>query len=109
MEFSQVLALVILFIGAPWTIFTGVAKVKASQARGALNGGELRMSELRRLIDTAVEEATEPLLARIETLEAIVTDEDPAAMGPAGRIDATVLDPALDTETPAPVRRTARS
>lgn len=108
MEFGEVLAMVILFIGAPWAIFTGIAKVRASNHSSTQDGSALRMSELRRLIDQTVAEATAPLVARIETLEAIVTDEDAPSgnYGRAGRIDAELLDAGFE-EAPDPVHERA--
>jgi hypothetical protein len=69
-------AVTAIFVGLPWALFTGIARVKAA---GAGDGTELRVSELQGLIDEAVAEATAPLVARIETLEAIVTDDEPTA------------------------------
>ena len=104
-----------LFVGMPWAVFTGIAKVKAA-GRGGGEGQELRASELRRMIEQSVEEATAPLVRRIETLEAIATDDEPAALGRggAGRLDAATLADVFDTdlddadEVPA-ARRRARS
>lgn len=108
MEFGEVLAMVILFIGAPWAIFTGIAKVRASNHPSTQAGSALRMSELHRLIEQAVAGATAPLIARIETLEAIVTDEDAPSdsHGRAGRIDVELLGEGSE-EAPDPVHETA--
>lgn len=88
------MAVLALFIGAPWVVFTGIAKVKAA-GQSASGPDTLRRSELQALVAEAVDEATAPLVARIETLEAIVTDDEPA-----GRLDRRVLDEALDDPEP---------
>ena len=105
-----VLVMFILFVLFPAVV--GAAVVNAKKAKAG--GEEMRLSDLERLIEAAVEDATGPLVRRIETLEAIVTDDDPA--GPArqpGRIDPAALADALgeteDAEGPAAVRRRARS
>lgn len=90
MEFGEVLAMFIVFVGGPWAVFTGIAKVRAAGAAKAVKAsGGLRRSELAAMVDDAVAEATAPLRARIEHLEAIITDEDAAA---AKRLDAALLD-----------------
>ena len=103
----EVFVVAAIFIGMPWAIFTGIAKVKAA---GTGNGKGLRRSELRQLVEEAVEEATEPLRARIESLEAIATEDEHATR----RLDAALLadleSPALvSDEEPAAVRRRTRS
>ena len=116
MGFAELLAAVALFVGTPWAVFTGIAKVKAAGASGrGGDGQELRASELRRMIEASVEEATAPLVRRIETLEAIATDEEPGRAGAqtagAGRLDPATLADVFDTdlddadEVPAARRR----
>ena len=98
---GEVIAALALFVGMPWAVFTGIAKVKAAKAG---EGAELRMSELRGLVEDAVAEAAAPLAARIETLEAIVTDDEPSARRPL--VDALPDD---DLGEPAVVGRRARA
>ncbi len=99
-------AMFALFVGLPWAVFSGIAKVKA--AGSSREGESLRKSELEALIQEAVAEAVEPFQRRIETLEAIATDEDAGQR----RIDAAVLADALGSDLegnePASVRRRAR-
>lgn len=98
------MAAIALFVGLPWAVFTGIAKVKAAGGGG---GTSLRKSELEAIIETAVEDATSPLRRRVEALEAIVTSEDPAP----ARLDPAVLADALgdpEAEEPAAVRRRTR-
>lgn len=108
---GEVIAAIALFVGMPWAVFTGIAKVKAASVVGhAQSGGsEIRKSELQALIGDAVDDATAPLVRRIEILEAIATEEN-AAMD---RIDPAVLSDTLDLgaeeEGPAAVRRRTRS
>ncbi len=108
---GEVIAAVALFVGMPWAVFTGIAKVKAANAvgRGRTGGSEIRKSELEALIGNAVDDATAPLVRRLEILEAIATDDD-AAMD---RIDPAVLADTLDLgvedEGPAAARRRTRS
>ena len=113
MDVTELFAIFAVFIGLPWAVFAGIAKVKAANAAGRVGEGtELRASELRRMIEASVEEATAPLVRRIETLEAIVTDDEPegrrsqprparvAEPARAGRLDPALLDdaPALDDD-----------
>ena len=84
MGFEELLAAVALFVGMPWAVFSGIAKVKAA-SRG--EGDSLRKSELEAMIQDAVAQAVEPFQRRIETLEAIATDEDAGQR----RLDAAVL------------------
>ena len=106
MDLVGVIAILSLFIGLPWVVFAGIAKVKAAQ--GGSSGSSLRKSELEAIIGVAVEDATAQLRRRVETLEAIVTQED-AAMD---RIDPAVLADALDhdaeAEAPTAARRRTR-
>lgn len=91
------------------------AIVASKRAKYSARGGEgegLRASDLERIIRDAVEDATEPLVRRIETLEAIATDVD--AEDRPGRLDPAVLADALDSDLdeedePAAVRRRTRS
>ena len=93
MGLTELLAAVAFFVGMPWAIFSGIAKVK-----GAEQGG-LRASELEALVRRAVEDAVEPVRQRVETLEAIVTDDEPLG---AGRLGPAVLADALGADGPAP-------
>ena len=106
MGVTELLAAVAFFVGMPWAVFSGIAKVKAA-SKG--EGESLRKSELEALIHDAVAEAVEPFQRRIETLEAIATDVDDDPR----RIDAAVLADALEPDPvsadPAGVRRRARS
>jgi len=87
MEPGELFAMLIVFVGAPWAVFTGIAKVKATgAAKSVKSGAGLRMSELKSMVDDAVADATAPLRARIESLEAIVIDEDATS-----RLDAALL------------------
>ena len=115
MDVTSLFAIFAVFIGLPWAVFTGIAKVRGASATGrGGEGQELRASELRRMIEQSVEEATAPLVRRIETLEAIATDEEPGARGGAGRLDPATMadvfdaDPEDADEVPA-ARRRARS
>ena len=99
--------MLIVFVGGPWAVFTGIAKVKAAGAAKSVKAGGLRMSELKALVEEAVADATAPLRARIESLEAIVTDEEATH-----RLDAALLadlegDP--DDEEPLHISRRTRS
>ncbi|GAB5535738.1 MAG: hypothetical protein Rubg2KO_19870 [Rubricoccaceae bacterium] len=88
MEFGEILAMLIVFVGAPWAVFTGIAKVKATNAAKTVSSGSgLRMSELKAMVEDAVADATGPLRARIESLEAIVTEDEDATR----RLDAALL------------------
>lgn len=100
MPFSEAIAILSLFIGLPWVVFSGIAKVKAAGATtlpSGRGGSDIRKSELEALITASVEDATAPLVRRIEVLEAILTDED-AAMD---RIDPAVLAGVLDPTSEA--------
>lgn len=102
---AEFLTVVVLFVAAPWVVFTGVAKLRRA---GRHDGESLRQSDLHALIRDAVDRAVQPLERRIETLEAIVTDEDPAAVPR----DAAALADLLDTDDPAEsvaVRRRTRA
>ena len=130
---GEVIAAIALFVGMPWAVFTGIAKVKAAGLTGGRQGGgegtELRASELRSMIESSVEEATAPLVRRIETLEAIATGDEPgdrvslasagaqaagAQTAGAGRLDPATLADVFDTDLDeddevAAARRRARS
>ena len=119
MDVTELFAIFAVFIGLPWAVFAGIAKVKAANAVGrAGESTELRASELRRMIEDSVEEATTPLVRRIETLEAIATDDEPQRSGPrpaqaaeplpggAGRLDPALLDDDPETDAdPVPTGR----
>ncbi|MDX1419765.1 MAG: hypothetical protein R3181_07340 [Rubricoccaceae bacterium] len=72
MDFTEFLviavSMVTVFVLFPSVIVSGIVRVKKAKA-GATGGGALRMSELQMLIEVAVDEATDPLRARIEQLE----------------------------------------
>ena len=88
MEFGEIVAMLIVFVGGPWAVFTGIAKVKAAGAANSIKSGSgLRMSELKGLVEDAVADATAPLRARIEHLEAIATEDDHSSR----RLDAALL------------------
>lgn len=99
-------AIFAIFIGMPWAIFSGVAKIK--KATAGSEGESLRKSELEAMIQSAVEEAVEPFQRRIETLEAIAIDDE----APQRRLDAAALADAFDPidtgDEPAAVRRRTR-
>lgn len=99
MPFFEFLIVATVFVGLPAVIFDGIAKLKRADAK-AKEGGAMRKSELEALIRVAVEDATEPLHRRIETLEAIATSDEPQG----GRIDAAVLSEALGVPGAAPDR-----
>ena len=104
---GEVIAALALFVGAPWAVLSGIAKIKAAGGEG---GGEaMRKSELEALVREAAEEAAAPLRRRVETLEAIVTQEDEAM----DRIDPAVLADALGPDeaegAPAAARRRTRA
>ena len=107
MDPTELFAIAAIFIGAPWAVFTGIAKVKAA---GVAQKGGMRRSELRQLVEEAVEEATAPLRARIEALETIATEDEHTTR----RLDAALLadlegpEPATD-DVPAAVRHRTRS
>ena len=65
----------ILFVLSPAAVFWGIAQIKKTKADSGERGGEMRASELRRMIETAVETATAPLSARITDLEERLGDE----------------------------------
>ncbi len=108
MEFGEVIAAIALFVGMPWAVFSGIAKVKAASVVSKLEGtggAEIRKSELDAMIAVAVDDATTSLQRRVEVLEAIVTDEAESF----DRIDPAVLSDALDADGPAAARRRTRS
>ena len=86
---------VALFVGLPWAVFTGLAKVEAAKAK---EGGGLRASELEALVRSAVADAVDPLRQRIETLEAIATDDEPRRADD-GRLDPAVLADVLGADS----------
>lgn len=105
------MAAIALFVGMPWAVFTGIAKVKAAGRGPGEPAGrnQLRRSELEVMIEDAVDDATAELRRRIETLEAIAIDEERAQ----DRLDAAVLADALEPddleEAPAAARRRTRA
>jgi hypothetical protein len=97
---GEAIAILSLFIGLPWVVFSGIAKVKAAGSTTLPSGrgsSEIRKSELAALIEASVEEATAPLVRRVEVLEALLTDEDEAF----DRIDPAVLSGVLDLDSEA--------
>ena len=101
---GEVIAALALFVGMPWAVFSGIAKIKAADGGGSRDGASLRKSEREAIIGAAVEDATAPLRRRVETLEAIVTQED----GAMDRIDPAVLADALDHDAEAAAPTAAR-
>ena len=92
---GEVIATLAFLIGMPWVIFSGVAKVKAAKA---MEQGGLRASELEALVRSAVADAVDPLRQRIETLEAIATDDEPRRADD-GRLDPAVLADVLGADS----------
>lgn len=82
----------ILFVLAPAGVFKGIRglrETRSDREGGRRAGGDvMRKSELQAMIDDAVIEATEPLVARIDELERAHLLGD-------GRLDASVLEEAL--------------
>lgn len=104
------MAAIALFVGMPWAVFTGIAKIKAAdRPQNGAGGSQLRRSELEVIIEDAVADATADLRRRIETLEAIAIDDDRQQ----DRLDAAVLADALEPddldEAPAAARRRSRA
>ncbi|MGB3544288.1 hypothetical protein [Rubrivirga sp.] len=104
-------SVVALFVVMPWIVIQGIVKIRS--ANRSSSATELRRSDLEAIVAEAVEDATSPLIRRLETLEAIVTDESDLEVGPS-RLDAAVLADALgdledDVDGPAAVARRARS
>ena len=111
---EEVVAIISIFVILPSIIVGAITKVKAAkyeaQARSGTGDG-LRASELRRLIQDAVEGAVEPLHDRIEQLEDRLgggPEADTARLDPAVLADA-LDDPEADPDEPAAVRRRSRS
>ena len=96
-----------VFVGMPWVTFQGILKIKQANRSGT----ELRRSDLEAIVADAVEDATQPLRRRIESLEAIATDTDLEAGRSAldAAVLAGVLEDADDLDEPSAVRRRARS
>jgi len=110
---GEVIFMFILFVIAPAVLFNGIAKVKKA-GRGTGTGGEMRASELKSMIQTAVHTATAPLAARITDLEERLGDEtaqdlrerlDAGRVGPPALADA--FDP--DAEFDEPLFGSARA
>jgi hypothetical protein len=114
MDPGAVIAIVaILFVGAPAVIFRGIRSLRVDRnGAQASRGGEMRASELKAMIRTAVDEATAPLAARVTDLEERLGDEPVHALRE--RLDGGTLagafDPDAEFDEPAsgPARR-ARS
>ncbi len=110
---EEVVAIIAIFVVLPAIIVQAVVRVKrakyeAQAPTGASDG--LRASELQRLIREAVEDAVEPLHARLDALDVGAPEDAPES----GRLDPAVLSDALDAEFDDPdevaaVRRRARS
>ena len=120
MEFGEVVFMFILFVIFPAVLFNGIAAVKKAKAKDGTGerGGEMRASELRRMIETAVEAATAPLAARITDLEERLGDEPVSAIRErltGNRLDSPALSAAFDPEADLddadgrPVQRRARA
>ena len=110
----------IIFVLSPAAVFFGIAAMKrAKQPSGnAGRGGEMRASELRRMIGDAVETATAPLAARITDLEERLGDEPVHAIRErlsSERLSGPALSAAFDPEADLddadglPVQRRARA
>ena len=73
MDFAEFLlaaiSIVSVFVLFPSIIVNGIVRTKKAKAAAKAPGGALHMSELQLLIETAVDEATAPLRARVEMLE----------------------------------------
>ena len=104
MEFFEFLTVVIVLLGVPTVVFSGIKGIIAAKAREneSSGGSTLRASELRAMVEAAVEDATEPLEERIRLLEEELSTGE-------GRIDPSVLAEAFDepeeVEAPRPRRR----
>ena len=107
----------ILFVVFPAVLFNGIAAVKKAKAGTGAGAGEMRASELRRMIGDAVETATAPLAARITDLEERLGDEPVHAIRErlGGGLPAVALSAAFDPEADLddadgrPVQRRARA
>ncbi len=80
MPFGTVIGLFVLFVLFPAVLLNGLAAMKKAKAGEASKGGDLRASELRRMIADAVEAATAGLAARITDLEERLGDEPVSAL-----------------------------
>ena len=117
MPFGEVVVILILFVLFPAILFNGIAAVKKAKAGEASKGGDLRASELRRMIADAVETATAGLAARITDLEERLGDEPVSAIRErvGMRLDAPAMTAAFDPEADLddadgrPVQRRARA
>ncbi|HLA64401.1 MAG TPA: hypothetical protein VK610_08220 [Rhodothermales bacterium] len=114
MEFGVFMTIVatlgILFVAFPAVLMKGISRLRRERAENAGAGGALRMSELERMIAGAVAHATAPMLARIETLEAIVTERDePVARLAAPSRDRLALPAPDDEEEMAAPRARVRA
>jgi hypothetical protein len=93
---EELLAIFSVVVLLPAIIFHHVTKIKEAKYRAQEGAGDgLRASELQRLIREAVEEAVEPLHARLDALEG----PPPRVAEP--RLDPAVLAGALDTDLDA--------
>jgi hypothetical protein len=63
-----VTTIISIFVALPAIIVNGIVRARKAKA-GARGGDALHLSELQLLIESAVDEATAPLRARIEALE----------------------------------------
>ncbi len=110
----------ILFVLSPAVLFFGIAALKRAKqpASTGERGGEMRASELRRMIEAAVETATAPLAARITDLEERLGDEPVHAIRErltGDRLGSPSLSAAFDPEADLddadgrPVQRRARA
>lgn len=113
----EVVAILAIFVVLPSVIVGGIIKVKQAkyEAMERGGGGELRASELQRIIREAVEDAVEPLYERIEALEGRAASETPSEIErpvAESRLDPAALADALDDpeaeDEPAAARRRTR-
>ena len=113
----------ILFVIFPAVLFNGIASVKKARLKDGEKGGEIRASELRRMIEAAVAAATAGLAARVTDLEERLGDEPVHAIRErvageraagerlAGHAVSAAFDPDadLDDADGRPVQRRARA
>jgi hypothetical protein len=101
-------SLAIFFVVFPAVLFRGIAKVRAAKGSIGTGGDALRMSELKGLIEVAVERETAPLRARIEVLEEIATakPDDFRLLNAPPPARAALPEPDEDEDRAAPRART---
>ena len=114
---GEVIFMFILFVIFPAVLFNGIASVKKARLKDGEKGGEIRASELRRMIEAAVAAATAGLAARVTDLEERLGDEPVHAIRErlGGGLPAVALSAAFDPEADLddadgrPVQRRARA